>query len=113
MPENLREIVLGILTEIGENGTYSHTAIRAALDRYQYFSKRDRAFITKVCEGTVERMIEIDYIIDCYSTVPVEKMKPVIRKVSRKKKAVSSEGLCERRSPEYHPERGQHSVSGQ
>ncbi|MCH4039812.1 MAG: 16S rRNA (cytosine(967)-C(5))-methyltransferase RsmB [Eubacteriales bacterium] len=83
MPENLREIVLGILTEIGENGTYSHTAIRAALDRYQYFSKRDRAFITKVCEGTVERMIEIDYIIDCYSTVPVEKMKPVIREILR------------------------------
>ncbi len=83
MTENTREIVLGVLTGISENGIYSHMAVRGALERYQYLSKRDRAFITRVCEGTVERMIELDYIIDCYATVPADKMKPVIRDILR------------------------------
>ena len=71
---NLREIILDILLAIFRDGVYSHTAIHSALDKVQYFSKRDRAFITKVCEGTVERLIELDYIIDKYSTVPVSRM---------------------------------------
>ncbi len=83
MTESVREIILRVLTEISENGIYSHMAIRGALERYQFLSKRDRAFITKVCEGTVERMIELDYIIDCYATVPTSKMKPVIRDILR------------------------------
>lgn len=81
--DNTREIILNILMEIMDNGVYSHAAIRGALEKYQYFSKRDRAFITKVCEGTVERMIEIDYIIDCFSSVPTAKMKPVIQDILR------------------------------
>ena len=80
---NLREIILDILLAIFRDGVYSHTAIHSALDKVQYFSKRDRAFITKVCEGTVERLIELDYIIDKYSTVPVSRMKPVIQNILR------------------------------
>lgn len=83
MTENTREIILDVLMEISKKGVYSHEAIHGALSKYQYFSKRDRAFITKVCEGTVERMIEIDYIIDCFSTVPTRKMKPVIQDILR------------------------------
>ncbi|MDO5702047.1 MAG: 16S rRNA (cytosine(967)-C(5))-methyltransferase RsmB [Lachnospiraceae bacterium] len=83
MTDNTREIVLSILNEISEGGIYSHMAIRGALDRFGYLPKRDRAFITRVCEGTVERMIELDYIINRYSTIPAEKMKPVIRDILR------------------------------
>ena len=83
MTENTREIILGILASIRETGMYSHVAIRGALDRYQYMSKQDRAFITRVCEGTIERMIELDYIIDRFSSVPTAKMKPVIRDILR------------------------------
>ncbi len=83
MTENTREIILQILTEISENGIYSHMAIRGALDRYRYLQRRDRAFITRVCEGTVERMIELDYIINLFATIPVVKMKPVIRDILR------------------------------
>lgn len=83
MTETPREIILKVLTEISENGIYSHVAIRGALDRYQYLPKRDRAFIQRVCEGTLERLIEIDYIINSVSSVPVEKMKPVIRDILR------------------------------
>lgn len=83
MTENTREIILNVLLEIGQGGEMSSNAIHAALNQYQYFSKRDRAFITRVCEGTVERRIEIDYIIDCFSSVPVARMKPVIQEILR------------------------------
>lgn len=80
---NERELVLGILMEITENGKYSHIVLREVLGKYQYLAKNERAFITRVAEGTLERMIELDYIIDCFSKVKVCKMKPVIRNILR------------------------------
>lgn len=80
---NTRDIILDVLMEINRNGKYCNVAVHQALERYQYLSKRDRAFISRVCEGTVERMIEIDYIIDQFSTVQVARMKPVIQNIMR------------------------------
>lgn len=80
---NVRALVLELLLEITGGKEYSHTAIRGALEKYQYLSKQDRAFLTRVTEGTVERMLELDYIINQFSKVPVNKMKPVIRNILR------------------------------
>ena len=41
------------------------------------------SFCDPVCEGTLEYRILIDYIIDSYSKVAVEKMKPPIREILR------------------------------
>lgn len=78
-----REITLGILTDISENSNFSHTVINRTLNQYQYLEKQDRAFITRLCEGTIERMFTLDYIINCYSSVKVNKMKPFIRNLLR------------------------------
>ena len=83
MTINTREIILGILLDINRDGAKSHVAIRNTLDKYQYLSRQDRAFIARVCEGTIEQMILLDYIIDCFSNVKVEKMKPVIQNILR------------------------------
>lgn len=80
---NEREIVLEVLLEITENGQFSHIILRDVLSKYQYLEKRERAFITRVTEGTLEHMIEIDYILDTFSKVKVKKMKPVIRGILR------------------------------
>ena len=80
---NVREIVLDTLLLITRDGEYSHVALKSVLDKYQYLEKRERAFITRVVEGTLERMIEIDYIINRFSKVSVDKMKPVIRTILR------------------------------
>jgi len=78
-----RELILGILLEVTRDGEYSHIALRNVLNKYQYLDKKDRAFITRVTEGTLEHMIEIDYIINQFSKVKVNKMKPVIRCILR------------------------------
>lgn len=80
---NLRELVLGILLEINKEGQHSHLVIRSTLEKYQYLEKQERAFLTRVCEGTLEYKLRLDYILDQYSSVPVEKMKPVIREILR------------------------------
>lgn len=80
---NTRELILGILMEVTKEGGYSHQVIRAVLDKYQYLDKKERAFITRVSEGTIQTMIELDYIINQDSKVKVNKMKPVIRNILR------------------------------
>lgn len=80
---NTRELVLGILMEVTKEQNYSHLVIRSVLEKYQYLDKKERAFITRVSEGTIQRMIELDYIIDQFSKVKVNKMKPVIRNILR------------------------------
>ena len=79
---NTREMIMEILLQI-EEGEHSHIAIRNALSKYQFLPKQERAFITRVCEGTLEYRILIDYIIDSFSKIPVDKMKPPIREILR------------------------------
>lgn len=80
---NERELVMEVLMAVTRDGQYSHLALGSMLEKYQYLSKNERAFITRVSEGTLEHMIEIDYIINQFSKVKVNKMKPVIRAIVR------------------------------
>lgn len=80
---NLREIILGALMDIVEEEQYSHIVLKDVLEKYQYLDKRDRAFITRVTEGTLENMLQMDYIIERFSKVKVENMKLVIRNILR------------------------------
>lgn len=80
---NIRGIALDILMEVLENQQYSHLVFRDVLDKYQYLEKRERSFLTRLAEGTIERKIELDYVVDQFSKTPVRKQKPVIRNILR------------------------------
>lgn len=80
---NSRELVLAILLDVTKEEVYSHIAIANVLGKYQYLDKKERAFITRVSEGTIEHMLEMDYIINQFSKVRINKMKPVIRCILR------------------------------
>lgn len=80
---NTREMILEILLQIEEAGEHSHIAIGNALAKHQFLPRQERAFVTRVCEGTLEYQILLDYIINTYSKVTVDKMKPVIREILR------------------------------
>lgn len=80
---NMRELALEILLKVLEQGEYSSVVLQQVLTTYQYLEKQDRAFLTRLCEGTIERKIELDYIINQFSKVKVKKMKPVIRNILR------------------------------
>ena len=80
---NSREIILDILLEISGQNEYSNILITAVLNKFDYLEPREKAFIKHVAEGTLERRIQIDYVLDRYSKVPVRKMKPLIRELLR------------------------------
>ncbi len=80
---NTRELVLEMLMEVMEKNQYSHLILRDVLNKYQYLEKSERAFMTRLTEGTIEKSIELDYIINLFSKVKVKKMKPLIRNLLR------------------------------
>ncbi len=80
---NTRELILEMLLEITSGKEYSHLVVRNVLDKYNYLRSEDKSFIKRICEGTLERMIQIDYILNEFSNTKVNKMKPVIRNILR------------------------------
>ena len=83
MDVNIRAVVLDILTEIEKEGEFSHITINNALLKYQYLDRTQRAFINRLSLGTIECRIEMDYILNQYSKTPVNRMKPLIRRIMR------------------------------
>lgn len=79
MQVNLREIVVDILLELEKSEALSHIVIGNALTKYQYLEKQERSFIMRAAQGTIEKQLELDYIINQFSKTPVKKQKPFIR----------------------------------
>lgn len=80
---NVRALALQVIMQTLEEGQYCDHVLHQTLTENKDLSKQDRAFLTRLTEGTVERQLELDYWIGQYSNVPVHKMKPVIRCIMR------------------------------
>lgn len=80
---NVREMVVDMLLEVIREGTHSHILLKQVQDKYNYIQESDKAWIKRAFEGTLERMITIDYVLNSYSDVKVNKMKPFIRSLMR------------------------------
>lgn len=75
----LRQLVLETLLEVSTKGEYINVVLKGVLDKYNYLDGKKKAFIKKLATGCLERKIELDYVIDCFSKTKTNKMKPVIR----------------------------------
>ncbi len=80
---NLREIIIEILLELERTDGYVNLLLSDVLEKYDYLEPKEKAFIKRVSEGTVERFIQLDYVLDGISKVPAAKMKPFIRALLR------------------------------
>lgn len=78
-----REIVLDILLEVLEKDRFVHDVLGEALAKYQYLEKADRAFITRLSEGTVERRLTVDAVLKGCLKGELEKQRPVLRTILR------------------------------
>ena len=65
--ENVREIVLDTLLSLEREAQYSNQLLKAVLDKYDYLEVRETSFINRVTDGSVERQIEMEYYLNCYS----------------------------------------------
>lgn len=80
---NVRAIVLEMLLQSQEPERQCHLLLRDALDTHSWLSVRDRAFLTRLFEGTIEYRIQLDFIIGQYAKTGTKKMRPVIREILR------------------------------
>jgi len=80
---NIRELATDVLLEILEKDKFSHLVLRDVLQKYDYLDGRDKAFLKRLAEGTLERKLQLDYVLNQFSKISVTKMKPFIRTLLR------------------------------
>lgn len=80
---NVRELVLESLTEIDRGERSASQSMEETLRQYQYLSKQERSFYTRLCQGTIEYRLQLDYLIDQVSNTPVKRCKSYIRNILR------------------------------
>ena len=70
---NVRELALYVLTEVTDRGEYSNHVLKNVLEKYQYMEKRDRAFLSRLCEGDAGTTHPHRRCAEPVSKVPVKK----------------------------------------
>ena len=78
-----RETALSLFMEMEKTGAYGSVLLKDTLNKYDYEDVREKAFLKRLTEGTMEKLITLDWVIDSFSKTPVSKMKPLIRNLLR------------------------------
>ena len=76
---DVRETALEILLEAEKTGAFAENLLRDALEKYDYENPRQKALLKRLTEGTLERLLTLDFCLDSVSSVKTERMKPLIR----------------------------------
>lgn len=79
---NPRVIVFEALNKIEKNGAYSNIALDFILSKTD-LDARDRAFVSNLFYGCIERKITLDYQIESYLTQSIKKLKPEVLTILR------------------------------
>ena len=78
-----RETALLLFVEMEKTKNFGSSLIRDTLNKYDYEDPREKAFLKRLTEGTLESLLTLDYVINAYSKTPTNKMKPLIRSLLR------------------------------
>ena len=80
--QSARNIVLSMLTATLDEGAFSHIVMKETLSRTGA-DHREKVFMERLFHGTLEQVIFLDWIISSFSTVKLQKIKPVVRNILR------------------------------
>ncbi len=79
---NSRDIALGVLLKIENDGAYSNIALNNAIKENKLGSI-DSSFVSALVYGVLERRITLDYIIKSYSKIPLRKIEIKTKNILR------------------------------
>ncbi|MCD8192512.1 MAG: 16S rRNA (cytosine(967)-C(5))-methyltransferase RsmB [Oscillospiraceae bacterium] len=77
-----RKAALGALEKYRREGTFSEAALTVQLDA-ERLTGRDRAFATALVMGTLQNLLYLDFVIDCFSSTKSRKMQPKVLDILR------------------------------
>ena len=80
---NLRRVALDVMSRVWEQEAYLGPTLDQAFVRYGDIDRRGRAFLTRLCFGTEEKLTFIDEVINSFSSTPMKKMRPAMRGILR------------------------------
>ncbi len=75
MEQSPRMAAFSLLLQQQKSGSYSNLLLEKS-DRMQAFDARDRAFITTLFYGVIERLLTLDYNLSLYLQKPLKKLQP-------------------------------------
>lgn len=67
-----RETALLLFVEMEKTKNFGSSLIRDTLNKYDYEDPREKAFLKRLTEGTLESLLTLDYVINAYSKTPDE-----------------------------------------
>ncbi len=79
---NERLLVLNMLTETTNESGFSHFLINKVFSENN-LDKTQKSFITRLYLGTLEQLIFLDFVINEYSSINTQKMRPAIKNILR------------------------------
>lgn len=80
--DRVRDVAAKVLVAVKEHGAYANIALAEMLNKNN-FDEQERRFLTELVYGAVKAGESLDWIIQCYSKRPIEKMPPFIRAILR------------------------------
>lgn len=80
--KSARQLAFDILLKNEKDGAYSNLALDKTLEK-SGLSTRDRAFVSKLTYGCIERKITLDYQIELYLSSPIKKLKKNVLTILR------------------------------
>ncbi len=78
-----REIAADVLMRAEKEGTYPGAVLKEVLDSLDGREEIRKAFIKRLCQGTLEKQIGLDRVLEGYSGRPMASQRPLIRQVLR------------------------------
>lgn len=80
--DRVRETALKVLYDVDKKGVYSNLALNSCFNEYGLKGK-DRAFVTNMVYGVLQMKLSIDWIIEEYSNIKLNKISPYILNILR------------------------------
>ena len=83
---NIRELAYEALLAVQKDGRQSHLVLQEFVQKSETrtdAAARDRAFLTRLVEGTIEYALQLDYVIGQFSRTPVRRIKTQILVILR------------------------------
>lgn len=80
---NGRKIAVQIVHQINEEGAYANLALDKALLACPGLEQRDKGLITEIVYGSIKYRGRLDYVLNQYAQIKVNKMDPWVRNILR------------------------------
>ena len=82
-PSRSRAAAYRILYEVLEKDAFSHIVLRDTLNQNPDMTRQERAFAGRLVHGTLNHLLELDWMLSRFSKMKIDKLKPAVRTVLR------------------------------